>query len=304
MNPFIIRETFDNTYPQKFSEQNRVTLYQGDCLQFLESMPDESIQLIVTSPPYNVGKAYESIQPFGEYLQWQDSVIDLCIRKLKPSGSICWQVGNYVEKKNKNEIYPLDIYLYHSFKSRGMQLRNRIIWHFGHGLHASSRFSGRYETIMWFTKTDDYIFNLDPVRVPQKYPGKKAYKGEKQGNYSSNPLGKNPSDVWEIPNVNSNHIEKTEHPCQFPIALVNRLVQSMSNENDLVFDPFMGVASTQASALLNNRRTAGCETNLKYYNIAVDRVSSAAAGLLKIREDKPVYTPPAGTSLTTNPFTK
>ncbi|WP_445478299.1 DNA-methyltransferase [Lysinibacillus irui] len=295
----------NSIFPSEYNEENKATLYQGNCEDFLQTLPDESIQLIITSPPYNVGKDYEkNIMPFDEYLDWQDRIIELCINKLKPTGSICWQVGNFVDKKNKNEIFPLDIYLYNSFKSRGLKLRNRIVWHFGHGLHASNRFSGRYETILWFTKTDDYIFNLDPVRVPQKYPGKKHYKGDRIGEYSSNPLGKNPSDVWEIPNVKSNHVEKTDHPCQFPIALTNRLILSMSNENDLVFDPFMGVGSTQAASVINNRRTAGTEIIPKYFDIASVRVNQAVKGDLLYREDKPIYNPPAGTPLTTNPFVR
>lgn len=282
---------------------NEVTLYEGDCLDFLEQFEDNSVQLIITSPPYNVGKEYEEPMSFDDYLIWQDLVIEKCIAKLSPTGSICWQVGNYTEgKNNKIEVFPLDIYLYNSFKKRNMQLRNRIIWHFGHGLHARNRFSGRYETILWFTKTDDYIFNLDSVRVPQKYPGKKAYKGEKSGEYSGNPLGKNPSDVWEIPNVKSNHVEKTGHPCQFPIALVNRLILSLSNEGDIVLDPFMGVGTTPASAILNKRKAAGSDTMKKYIDISKNRIQKAIDGTLAYREDKPVYEPPKNTPLTTNPF--
>lgn len=92
----------------------------------------------------------------------------------------------------------MDIYFYPLFKELGMFLRNRIVWHFGHGLHTKNRFSGRYETFLWFTKNKDYIFNLDPVRSPSKYPGKLHYSGSKKGLPSGNPLGKNPSDVWEI----------------------------------------------------------------------------------------------------------
>ncbi|MFK9091721.1 DNA-methyltransferase [Bacillus salipaludis] len=304
MNNEVIKDNRNNYFPDHFTEENVVTLFPGNCEDFLHSIENESIQLIITSPPYNVGKDYEKAMPFEEYINWQDNIIKLCIDKLKPEGSICWQVGNYVDKKNSNEIYPLDIYLYNSFKSRGMKLRNRIVWHFGHGLHAKNRFSGRYETILWFTKSDDYVFNLDSVRIPQKYPGKKAYKGDRAGEYSGNPLGKNPSDVWEIPNVKSQHVEKTEHPCQFPVALINRLVLALSNENDLVFDPFMGVGTTQVSSLLNNRRTAGCEIMPKYMEIAKSRIIETQNGTIKFREDKPVYSPPSGTSLTTNPFNK
>jgi adenine-specific DNA-methyltransferase len=192
--------------------------------------------------------------------------------------------------------------LYDCFKENGLRLRNRIVWHFGHGLHCSNRFSGRYETINWFTKSDDYVFNLDAVRVPQKYPGKRHFKGPKRGEYSGNPLGKNPSDVWEIPNVKSNHVEKTEHPCQFPVALVQRLVLSMTNEGDIVFDPFMGVGTTAVAAIVNGRRAAGAENVKRYYDLAVERIRQAFVGELRIRPDKPVYKPPKNTSLTINPW--
>jgi adenine-specific DNA-methyltransferase len=193
-------------------------------LRFMQSLPSESMKLIVTSPPYNLGKEYEKKSLKSEYLAQQTFVIKEAVRLLHPEGSICWQVGNLVEN---GEIEPLDIILYPIFKELGLQLRNRIIWTYGHGLHCQNRFSGRYETILWFTKTDDYTFNLDPVRIPSKYPEKKYFKGPRRGEISGNPLGKNPGDVWEIPNVKANHVEKTEHPCQFPVGLVERLVLSL-----------------------------------------------------------------------------
>lgn len=143
-------------------------------------MPDNSVDLIVTSPPYNVGKEYETQTSLRVYLDKITPIIDEAIRVLKPTGNLAWEVGNYIHNK---EVYPLDIYYYDMFKQRGLQLRNRIIWHFGHGLHAKTRFSGRYETILWFTKTDHYTFNLDPVRIPAKYPGKKVIMGKTKENY-------------------------------------------------------------------------------------------------------------------------
>ena len=131
------------------------------------------------------------------------------MRLLHPEGSVCWQVGNHVYR---GEVFPLDIILYHLFKDHGLKLRNRIVWQFEHGLHCKKRLSGRHETILWFTKDDTYTFNLDPIRIPQKYPNKKHYKGPKIGQISSNPLGKNPGDVWTIPNVKHNHIEKNIAP--------------------------------------------------------------------------------------------
>lgn len=282
-----------------FSKENLATLYLGDCLDFLGQIPDRSIQLIITSPPYNIGKEYEKKLDIREYVFQQSQVINECIRVLKDEGSICWEVGNYVDN---GEIIPLDILLYDCFKSNDLQLRNRIVWHFGHGLHCSNRFSGRYETILWFAKSNNYIFNLDAVRVPQKYPGKKYFKGPNVGKYSSDPKGKNPSDVWDIPNVKSNHVEKTCHPCQFPIALVQRLVLALSNENEIIFDPFLGVGSTAVAGIINKRKVAGSEIIKKYYDIACERIRLAYEGRLKIRLDKPVYEPTGNLLLAKNPF--
>ncbi|MDP3066618.1 MAG: site-specific DNA-methyltransferase [Methanobacteriaceae archaeon] len=255
-------------------------LFEGDCLDLLSQIPDNFVKLVVTSPPYNLNKDYENKLDMNEYISQQEAVIKECVRILADDGSICWQVGNYVDN---GKIVPLDIALYNIFDSLGLSLRNRIVWHFGHGLHASKRFSGRYEVIMWFTKNDEYIFNLDPVRVPQKYPSKKHFKGPKRGKLSCNPKGKNPSDVWDIPNVKSNHVEKTAHPCQFPVELVERLVLSLTNEGDWVFDPFMGVGSTALAALIHGRKAMGAEIMPEYIKIAKERILLAQLGKLRIR---------------------
>lgn len=261
-----------------------------DNLSFMRTLEDESMHLIVTSPPYNLGKEYEKKRSQDCYIEDQVATIAEAVRLLHPNGSICWQVGNYVDDK---EIFPLDILLYQKFKDHGLKLRNRIIWTFGHGFHCQKRFSGRYETILWFTKSDDYIFNLDPVRIPVKYPSKKHFKGPKKGELSSNPLGKNPSDVWDIPNVKSNHVEKTDHPCQFPIGLVERLVLSLTNPYQNVLDPYMGVGSSAIAALKNNRNAYGCDLMPEYIEIAKSRVKQLIKGNLRTRPmNKPVYEPP------------
>ncbi len=284
---------------QSYDPGADVTLFPGDCLELLRSIPDEAAQLIVTSPPYNIGKEYEKRLDIRLYVEQQSQVIRECIRILHPRGSICWQVGNYVDR---GAIVPLDVLLYPIFAEAGLRMRNRIIWHFEHGLHCSRRFSGRYETISWFTKTDDYLFHLDPVRVPQKYPGKKYFKGPKAGQYSCHPLGKNPGDVWIIPNVKHNHVEKTIHPCQFPVELIQRLVLSMSDPGDLVVDPFLGVGTTAVAAVLHQRRAAGAEVVPQYLEIARQRVVLAAQGLLRIRPmGRPVYEPPPHSSLVSRP---
>jgi len=272
-----------------FSEDTNIVLYPGDCRNLLKQIPDNKIQLIVTSPPYNIGKKYEKKTKLELYLELQTAVIKECMRVLSPKGSICWEVGNYIKK---GEIIPLDLVLYPVFKSLGLKLRNRIIWHFEHGLHCSKRLSGRYESILWFTKSDDYKFNVDPIRVPQKYPGKKYFKGPKKGQFSCNPLGKNPGDVWQIPNVKNNHVEKTIHPCQFPVELIERLVLSMTNKNDWVLDPFMGTGTSAVAALLHRRKSVGAEIMPEYIDIAKKRIKDTIRGQAKVRPmNKPIYAP-------------
>jgi len=284
---------------RKNSDSSRITRLQTDSLarvecmdniKFMRSLEDESMNLIVTSPPYNIGKEYErKKKSLDVYVEEQSACIAEANRILAPSGSICWQVGNHVDN---GEIFPLDMVLYPLFKNHGLQLRNRIVWTFGHGLHCQKRFSGRHETILWFTKSDDYTFNLDPVRVPAKYPNKRHFKGPNKGKLSSNPLGKNPADVWDIPNVKSNHVEKTEHPCQFPVGLIERLVLALTNEGESVLDPYVGVGSSVVAALKHNRQAYGCDLEKKYIDIAWDRIHQLREGNLRTRPmNKPVYDP-------------
>ena len=275
--------------PDPAGSAARAVMACQDNIEFMRDLPDGSMNLIVTSPPYNIGKSYEKRSPMEEYLRSQGRVISECVRLLHSTGSLCWQVGNYVED---GEVVPLDVMLYPLFKQHGLKMRNRIIWHFGHGLHSSKRLSGRYETINWFTKTDDYTFNLDPIRVPSKYPNKRHFKGPNIGKLSGNPKGKNPSDVWMFPNVKSNHVEKTIHPCQFPVELVERLVLSMTDPGDSVLDPYMGVGSSVIAALTRGRNGYGCDVAQEYVDIAWERVEALKAGTLRTRPmGKPVYDP-------------
>ena len=272
-----------------FVDKDDMVLACIDNIRFMADLPDESMQLIVTSPPYNISKEYEAEASLADYLDTQGSVIAECVRLLRPQGSICWQVGNYI---SHGEIIPLDAVLFPIFRSHGLKLRNRIVWHFGHGLHCSRRLSGRYETINWWTKGEDYTWNLDPIRVPAKYPGKRHFRGPRIGELSGNPNGKNPTDVWDIPNVKSNHPEKTAHPCQFPVELIERLVLSMTDPGEAVFDPYVGVGSTVIAALMHGRTAYGCDTGQDYIDIALDRVRQLKAGTLRTRPmGKPIYDP-------------
>ena len=272
------------------SEGQPGVIVQGDSAALLRGVPTGAAHLIVTSPPYNIGKSYERRSSLDRYIEGQDAIIAECFRILAPGGHIVWQVGNYV---NDGEIVPLDIALYPSFARHGLKLRNRIIWHFEHGLHCAYRLSGRHETLLWFTKGDDYHFDLDPIRVPQKYPGKRHFKGPRVGELPGNPLGKNPGDVWVIPNVKHNHVEKTVHPCQYPVELVERLVLPMTLPGQLVLDPYAGVGTTVAAAVRHGRLDLGFELSAEYVAIGEARVRAAQEGTLAARPmDRAVYTPP------------
>lgn len=298
MGLFGQQERIDDT----LKADSKIVLVCGDSAKTLQAMPSDFAKLIISSPPYNIGKEYEVQTKLDGYLEGLKPVLDQLARVLADGGSLCWQVGNYVER---SEVFPLDIYFYPIFKKLGLRLRNRIVWHFEHGLHCSLRFSGRYETLLWFTKGQDYTFNLDAVRVPSKYPGKTHYKpGPNYGKFSGNPLGKNPSDVWRlmahewesglwtIPNVKANHPEKTIHPCQFPIELVERCVLACTNEGDWVLDPFSGVGSALLAAVRHSRKAFGIDKDLEYIREAKARMGKLFSGELPYRQlGKPVHQP-------------
>ncbi|TPI45475.1 site-specific DNA-methyltransferase [Mesorhizobium sp. B2-9-1] len=274
-------------------------LIQADVSNALDLVDDGSVQLALTSPPYNLRKIYERDRAMSleEYVDWLTPVVDKICKKITTSGSVCWQVGNFLRD---GEVFPLDYYFYNMFASRNFKLRNRIIWKFNFGLHATKRLSGRYETLLWFTKSDEYLFNLDPIRVPQLYPGKRhaARKGEaKAGKPSGNPLGKNPSDfwtfsaddcfsenpIWEIPNVKANHPEYTSHPCQFPHELAERCVLAFSKVGDVVLDPFVGAGTTAIAAIKADRVAIGIDRSKEYVDLTHQRVKALRAGTLELR---------------------
>ncbi len=259
-------------------------LWRGDCQRLLRELPARTkFDLVLTSPPYNLGKKYECKRTFRKYLRMQADIIEEIVPRLKSTGSLCWQVGNYVEN---GFIEPLDLSLHPIFREHGLLLQNRIIWRFGHGLHCKKRFSGRYEVVLWYTRSDDYVFNLDAVRIPSKYPGKRNASGQ----YTGHPDGKNPEDVWDIPNVVGNHKEKTIHPCQFPVGLAERLILALSRQRSLVFDPFCGVGSAGVAAALHNRRFLGAELSASYVRIAARRIDAALRGDAEYRpHGQPIY---------------
>lgn len=278
---------------RRFRPDRRCVLLHGDCLRLLRQIPDEAVSLTFTSPPYCMAKEYEDTSSVDDFLEAHKKVLPEVLRVTREGGSICWQVGYHVMD---GEVTPLDFLVNDLLRAlpeaSSLVLRNRIIWTFGFGLHCRRRFSGRHEVVLWYTKGNDYTFDLDSVRVPQKYPGKLGYKGDGKGRPTSHPLGKNPSDVWNIPNVKANHVEATDHPCQFPIGLVQRAIRALTRPDELVLDPFAGSGTTGAAAIIEGRRFVGAEKERAYCRIADDRLARAASGLLRYRDhDLPVFEP-------------
>lgn len=247
-----------------------------------------------------MGKEYDKSTKIEDFVEAHKLLLPEILRVTKPGGNICWQIGYHLKNKI---VTPLDYLVHAIFSSSGeLYLRNRIIWTFGHGLHNKKRFSGRHEMVLWYSKGQDYYFNLDDVRVPQKYPGKTHYKGPKKGEYSGNPLGKNPGDVWEIPNVKACHVEKTDHPCQFPVALAQRLIRALSPSDGRILDPFMGSGSTGVAALVESRKFVGIEIVREYYDIAYLRCEQSLKKDIKFRPlEKPVHVPNKNTAFAKKP---
>ncbi|MCO4239740.1 site-specific DNA-methyltransferase [Pseudarthrobacter sp. MDT3-28] len=254
------------------------TIHLGDCLQWLKTLPDESIDCIVSSPPYNIGKEYEVRRALSIYLEEQTAVLAECVRVLKCSGSLFWQIGSY---SANGSLIPLDVRFFPILEDLGLVPRNRMVWIRQHGLHARNKFSARYETILWFTKSDEYIFNLDAIRVPQKYQNKKSWRGDNKGELTCNPLGKNPGDVWIFQNVKHNHEEQTIHPAAFPEDMIARIVLATTDTGAVVLDPYMGTGTVAVTSRDLDRHYVGAEIDPSYHSVALRRIAGTpdAAGV-------------------------
>lgn len=252
-----------------FSDQG-TTLIVGDALEMLASIPTGAVDLVVTSPPYNIGKEYERPLPLNEYLEWCESWMASLYRVVKDTGAFWLNVG-YVPVAGKGKAVPLSYLLWD--KSPFFMIQE-VVWNYGAGVAARNSFSPRNEKFLWFVKDlDSYTFNLDAVRDPNvKYPNQK-----KNGKLKVNPLGKNPSDVWQIPKVtsgaNRSSKERAPHPAQFPEALIERVILASSNSGDLVLDPFVGSGTTCAVANRLKRASLGFEIQPNYASFAASRIT-------------------------------
>ncbi|MEI6044506.1 MAG: site-specific DNA-methyltransferase [Chloroflexota bacterium] len=245
----------------------------SDLLHGLATLKNEAVDLTVTSPPYNIGKEYESQLPLDEYLNWCETWMREIYRVTKPNGAFWLNLG-YLEISGKGRAVPIPYLLW---DKSPFYLIQEVVWHYGAGVASKKAFSPRNEKWLWFVKNPQaYTFNLDQVRDPEvKYPNQK-----KNGKLKCNPLGKNPGDVWIIPKVTSGtnraSKERMDHPAQFPVAVIERIILACSNENELILDPFLGSGSTMVTAYLNGRRCLGFEVREDYVKMAQTRMELVA----------------------------
>jgi len=263
----LVRQKIGGPY---YADKN-VLLYNLDCQKFMSILNTELIDLTITSPPYNIGKEYEEIKNPHDYLEWCKKWLNQIYKITEQNGTFWLNLG-YFELQNIGKAVPINYLLWDKTDFYFMQ---EIVWYYKAGVATKKYFSPRNEKYLWYVKNQDrYTFNLDSVRDPNvKYPNQK-----KNGKLKCNPLGKNPTNVWEIPKVtsgkNRSSKERVNHPAQFPLAILDRIVKSSSNARDLLFDPFIGSGSVAVAGIMNNRQVVGCDINTDYLDIAINRIKS------------------------------
>lgn len=262
---------FKSFLGQPIYEDENILIYHGDSLELMNYIPEESLPLTVTSPPYNIGKEYESILDLDDYIEWIAKWINQVYRCTSSHGSFWLNLG-YLSIPKKAKAIPIPYLIWDKVP---FYLIQEIVWNYSAGVAGKLFFSPRNEKFLWYVKDPkNYVFNLDDIRDPNvKYPNQK-----KNGKLKCNIKGKNPTDVWQIPKVtsgkNRSSKERTPHPAQFPVQLVSRIILASSHINDIVFDPFLGSGSTAEAAIKNNRKVIGFEINENYINIAIERIKN------------------------------
>lgn len=254
---------------------------KADVLEFLDGIPNGCVSLHCTSIPYNVGKSYggtkeSDSRPFHYYLGWMLQVLSEFERTLKPGGVLFLQVG--ATRGPEGGLYPLDCLLFEHLRCMGLEFQSRVVWEVQHGLTPRARLAERHETALVFSKGPITTFNATPARIPQKQPGKRAFKGPNRGDISSHPLGAWPTNVWKIPNVGHNHTERTGHPAQFPEALARRAVLLYTLPEDLVLDAFCGSGTVHAVCRRTGRAFTGAD--LFYEDLRAKRLAAVDPDLV------------------------
>jgi len=233
----------------------------GDAVAIMRELPSNSVDLLIADPPYNLGKDYgnnKDLKARHDYDDFTRVWLNEADRLLKPTGSIYVFMG-------VRFISDLFRILEDELK---LIFNGWITWHYTQGMGRKQGFSPRHEDILYFTKSDKFTFNLDDVRVPQKYFRKR-----------NNMSGANPGDVWQFSHVHYCSAERERHPTQKPEALLERIIRASSNEGDLVFDPFVGSGTTCRVANLLTRRWIGVDLNPDYIQMSEKRIEQKSTAL-------------------------
>lgn len=258
---------------EPYYQNDSVLIYNMDCFEGLKLLKESDVDIdaTITSPPYNIGKEYEKVMPINNFVEWLTEISNNIFDITKPSGSYLLNIG-YLEVPEKGRAIPITYLIWDKIK---FYLNQEIIWNYGAGVAAKKYLSPRNEKILWYVKDkENYTFNLDEIRDPDvKYPNQK-----KNGKLRCNTLGKNPSDVWQIAKVtsgmNRSSEERTSHPAQFPIDLINRMIMGFTDVGDFVLDPFMGSGTTAEVCMNSDRLSLGFEIREDYCQTIANRLEN------------------------------
>lgn len=240
-------------------------LFIQDAVEFLKKMPDASVQLILIDPPYNLDLAYWDT--FENYLDWAKQWLDEIYRVLSDTGNCVIFGGFQYQDLKKGDLLEIMHYTRHN---TDLRFTNLVIWYYKNGMSAHRFFANRHEEAIWLSKTKNYFFDLDSVRVPYDEETKKLYKRDKRLNPESVEKGKNPTNVWEIGRLNGNSIERVGHPTQKPLELIRRFVKGLSYPGSLVLDFFAGSGTTGRVCIEESRNSILVDSDpkmLEYFKL-------------------------------------
>ncbi len=234
----------------KMPEKTYHGLFTQDAVEFLKKMPDSSVQLVLIDPPYNIDLAHWDT--FENYLDWAKQWLDEIYRVLSDTGNCVIFGGFQYQDLKKGDLLEIMHYTRHN---TDLRFTNLVIWYYKNGMSAHRFFANRHEEAIWLSKTKDYFFDLDSVRVPYDEESKKAALKDKRLLAESIEKGKNPTNVWEIGRLNGNSVERVGHPTQKPLELIRRFVKGLSYPGSLVLDFFAGSGTTGRVCIEENRNS-------------------------------------------------
>ena len=248
----------------------------SDCCDLLARLPDESIQLIICDPPYNIMLA--DWDNHENYIDWAEVWLSEAERVLKPTGNIAIFGGlQYQGEAGSGDLISI---INHMRQASNMLLANLIIWNYPNGMSAQRFFANRHEEIAWFAKSKEYYFNLDAVREPYDEKTKGIYKKDKRLNPESIEKGRNPTNVWKISRLNGNSRERVGHPTQKPRQVIQRLVRSLSYPGSIVLDFFGGSGITTRVAIEEGRHSISCDSSQSFIDYVGKQIGNIKPDLV------------------------